>query len=131
MENRRNNSVKRQAIYDCLCSTHEHPTAEMIYNSLKPHFPQLSLGTVYRNLNVLAEEGLVIRVCNVDGQERYDATTADHTHFVCRSCHRVLDVNLPDVVTALYAQIQNCMGCEAEGHNLTIQGLCDKCRTNQ
>ena len=129
MENRRNNSKKRQAIYDCLCSTKEHPSAEVIYNSLKPHFPQLSLGTVYRNLSVLAEEGLVIRVCNVEGQERYDATTADHSHFICRECHRVLDLELPDVVTSLFTEIENCMDCSAERYSLTIEGLCDKCRT--
>ena len=62
METRRNNSRKRQAIYDHLCSVTDHPTAEMIYARLKPEIPELSLGTVYRNLTVLLEEGQIITV---------------------------------------------------------------------
>ena len=53
----RKNSKKRQALLDALCASHEHPTAEMLYNALKPMIPELSLGTVYRNLGVLVEEG--------------------------------------------------------------------------
>ena len=76
MDTRRKNSRKRQAILEALCATREHPTAEMLYQQLKPDYPELSLGTVYRNLGVLAEEGLAVSVVRVAGQERYDATTA-------------------------------------------------------
>lgn len=131
MEIKRNNSKKRQAIYDYLCSVTSHPTAEMIYSALKPDIPELSLGTVYRNLAVLLEDGLIITVGKVDGQERYDARTASHAHFVCRSCRRVLDVFLPDVVSGLYAEVKDRFDLEPEGYTLTLHGLCSACRKGE
>ena len=128
VEAKRNNSQKRQAIYDYLCSVTDHPTAEMVYAALKPDIPELSLGTVYRNLAVLMEEGQIISVGKVDGQERYDARTEPHAHFVCRGCRRVLDVFLPDVVSALYGEVDVRFGFLTEGHTLTLHGLCDRCR---
>ena len=70
METKRKTSKKRIAIMNALTAVTSHPTAEMLYASLKPLYPELSLGTVYRNLAVLAEEGLVVSVAHVDGQER-------------------------------------------------------------
>ena len=81
METVRKKSRKREAMLAALRATTEHPTAEMLYNTLKPEYPELSLGTVYRNLSVLAEEGLVVSVAHVNGQERYDARVEPHTHF--------------------------------------------------
>lgn len=128
MESRRNNSKKRQAIYEYLCSVTDHPTAEMIFNSLKPEIPELSLGTVYRNLAILLDEGQIISVGKVDGQERYDARTTPHAHFVCRNCRRVLDVFLPDVVSGLFGEVDSRFGCLTEGYTLTLHGLCGECR---
>lgn len=130
MEAKRNNSKKRQAIYDYLHSVTSHPTAEMIYAALKPDIPQLSLGTVYRNLAVLLEEGQIITVGKVDGQERYDARTAPHAHFVCRGCRSVLDVFLPDTVTGLYGEMDERFGLLTEGYTLTLHGLCAQCRAS-
>lgn len=123
----RKNSKKRQALLDALCQSHEHPTAEMLYNQLKPDFPELSLGTVYRNLGVLVEEGLVKSVGHVNGQERYDAITQPHPHFICRSCHGVIDLVLPDTVSDMYEEIGQQFHCTPEGYSLTINGLCAKC----
>ena len=125
----RKNSKKRQAILDVLSSTVEHPTAEMVYTALKPEYPELSLGTVYRNLSILAEEGMVISVGTVAGQERYDARTEPHAHFVCMHCRRVLDLNIPDTVSELYGEIDKQTNCKSLSHQLTVTGLCDKCRT--
>ena len=124
----RKTSKKRQAIIDALSATYEHPTAEMLYNTLKPEYPELSLGTVYRNLSVLAEEGLVISVGTVAGQERYDARTALHAHFACARCRRVLDLDIPDTVSELYEEIEKDTGCTAISHNLIVTGFCDRCR---
>ena len=128
MQTVRKNSKKRQALLEALCSSHEHPTAEMLYNQLKPDYPELSLGTVYRNLGVLVQEGLVKSVGHVNGQERYDAITYPHPHFVCRNCHGVIDLTLPDTVSGMYEEIGRQSGCEAEDYSLTINGLCAKCR---
>jgi len=90
-------SVIRDRIYGYLCSTKEHPSAEMIYDALKDEYPDLSLGTVYRNLKQLEELGKVIRVTSVNDRERYDAFCGDHAHFVCDRCCRVLDMPHADM----------------------------------
>ena len=128
METQRKNSRKRQAVYDALSSVYDHPTAEMLYNRLKPDYPELSLGTVYRNLSILEEEGLAIKVCNVDGQERYDAKTGSHAHFVCRACRRVFDFRLPEELEKLYEGVSSSQGFQVENCSLSFTGLCEQCR---
>ena len=124
----RKNSRKRQALLDALCATHEYPTAEMLYNQLKGEYPELSLGTVYRNLGVLVQEGLVQSVGHINGQERYDVITCSHPHFVCKNCHRVMDLELPDTVSSMFDEIDKGMHCAPVGYSLTISGLCEDCR---
>jgi len=124
----RKHSKKRDALLEILSRSCEHPTAEMLYNELKPEFPELSLGTVYRNLGVLEQEGLVCKVGHVNGQERYDAITEPHPHFVCRNCHSVIDLELPDTVSNMYEAIDKGFHCSPEGYSLTINGLCENCR---
>lgn len=127
MDAKRNNSRKRQAMLDALCSVTDHPSAEMLYTRLKPDFPELSFGTVYRNLSILVENGDIITVGKVDGQERYDATVTPHAHFICNCCHRVIDLDLPDTVSNMYSEIEITTGCCPESFNLSIKGLCDAC----
>ncbi len=126
-ESRRKNSKKRAALLEVLRSTREHPTAESLYLALKPAYPELSLGTVYRNLAVMAEEGQAAAVATVDGQLRYDGRTEPHAHFICRRCHRVLDLDLPDAVTPMYPAVASALGCAPEGHSLCFSGLCAAC----
>ena len=128
MQTVRKNSKKRQALLEALCHSKEHPTAEMLYNQLKPEFPELSLGTVYRNLGVLVQEGLIKSVGHVNGQERYDAMMEAHPHFVCRNCHGVIDLELPDTVSDMYGEISEHFHCSPEDYSLTINGLCPQCR---
>ena len=87
----RKHSKKRDAILQAILSTKTHPGASWVYKRLKPHIPGLSLGTVYRNINVLREEGSVISVRVVNGEERFDGRKAPHPHFVCEQCGCVKD----------------------------------------
>ena len=128
MDKKRIKSRKRQAILDYLCSTDEHPSAEMIYNKLKPHIPELSLGTVYRNLAVLEEDGLVIRVGSVDGQERYDGRVHQHAHFVCEKCRRVLDIAFSENPNTFLSEISGLPDFEATSYSLTFHGICSDCK---
>ena len=89
------------------------------------------MGTVYRNLGVLAEEGLAVSVCRVAGQERYDADTAPHAHFVCRRCRRVMDMELPRAVAESCRELDRDYGFIAEDCSLTVRGLCRDCRSLQ
>ena len=86
-------SRQRELIYEALMHTDQHPTAEMIYQWLKPTNPNLSLGTVYRNLNLLVDEGAAVRMAFP--VERYDANVEPHAHFRCQVCGGVFDLDLP------------------------------------
>ena len=79
----RKNSKKRQVILEALAATTAHPTAQELYQQLKPDYPDLSLGTVYRNLSLFAEEGDAMSVGVFRGQERFDARTNPHAHLHC------------------------------------------------
>lgn len=127
MEPIRRTSKKRQAIYDALCATTSHPSAEQLYNELKPNIPDLSLGTVYRNLGVLLSEGRIISVGKVNGEERYDARTSSHTHFICEKCNAVLDVWLSAPVPLDYYAVESLIGGKVTNHSLSFTGLCEKC----
>lgn len=123
------NSRKRTAILEALCATKEHPTAEMIYDTLKGDIPDLSLGTVYRNLSMFCEEGKAQSIGKVGGRERFDGRTESHPHFVCRVCSRVLDVDVPADIESLYCDIEHDSGLSPEHYSLTLTGVCADCRS--
>ena len=118
----------RDKIYEYLCGTKAHPSANMIYNDLKPSIPKLSLGTVYTNLKLFEELGQVIRVANVNGFERYDADTSEHVHLVCDECGAVIDVMDADIRKAKKA----CQVGQAKIKSIQIvlHGTCEKCSAN-
>ena len=121
-------SKKREAIYSCLCSTDTHPSADWLYQQLRPSFPDLSLATVYRNLTQLKTAGLVQSVGVVAGQERFDADVHPHTHFICTQCSAVMD--LPEVALpqAMTSQAEAASGCKITDTSLRLTGLCPRCR---
>ena len=116
-------SKQRELIFRALKGTKEHPTADMVYQMLKPENPNLSLGTVYRNLNLLANEGIVIRM--PFPVERYDADTRPHPHFFCRACGGVSDLELP--YDPKLDQEVASLGHEVEGHSVLFTGICANC----
>lgn len=120
-------SRQRELIYQTLKNTKEHPTAEMIYQSLKPENPSLSLGTVYRNLNLLAQEGRITRM--PFPVERYDADTSLHPHFACSRCGSVRDLFLP--YNAELDRAAAATGCQVTGHRIVFDGLCARCAKNE
>lgn len=120
-------SRKRQSILDCLRSTTEHPGADWIYERLKPSYPHLSLATVYRNLNQLKEEGLIRSVGIVNGQERFDAVTAPHTHAICTKCGRVIDIAGIPVPLDLAEEVRRLTGYSVTGADLQFTGICAAC----
>lgn len=114
-------SKKRDAILACLQSTKTHPSAEWVYAQLKPTIPDLSLGTVYRNLAEFRSSGQIISVGTVNGTERFDADISQHAHFVCQSCGAVLDLFSPDL-----PKPQEDCG-EVTGYSLVYHGVCKAC----
>ncbi len=120
-------SKKREAILNAIRRTSCHPSAEWVYQQLKPSHPDLSLGTVYRNLAFFREQGLVQSVGVVQGQERFDGTVTPHSHFVCNRCGSVLD--LPDLRPGgdLEQAVSSQYGFAVERCELTFYGLCPSC----
>ena len=118
-------SRQRELIYEALRQTEQHPTAEMIYQWLKPANPSLSLGTVYRNLNLLADEGAIRRMAFP--VERYDAKTMPHPHFCCDQCGAVYDLHLP-YDAELDRQALLASGHDVTGHEVVFHVICTKCK---
>ncbi len=120
-------SKKRDAMLALLRSTHCHPGADRVFRELKLQYPDLSLGTVYRNLNHLCQRGLIRRVGTVDGQERYDGVITPHSHFICDRCGAILDLpeHSPgrDWLEAVGVQY----GFQAEGCEFIVRGVCRDC----
>ncbi len=121
---RKRYSHQRELILERLQKTTKHPTAEMLYQWLKPDNPALSLGTVYRNLNLLADEGTVIRMSFP--VERFDANIAPHPHLLCRNCGSVYDLELP-YDSELDKRAEASGGHLIEGHELLFTGTCENC----
>ena len=87
-------SRQRESIKHYLMTTKEHPTADTVYMHVKKEFPNISLGTVYRNLNLLTDIGEAIKISTPDGGDRFDGRIEPHNHFLCEECGRLLDLDL-------------------------------------
>lgn len=112
-----------------LMSANSHPTAETIYTALQKEFPNISLGTVYRNLNFLVEHGEAVRLDVGDGSEHFDADTTPHHHFYCRHCKCVMDLKMNPID---HIDLIAGAGFDGtiEGHTIFFYGLCPDCRQN-
>lgn len=119
-------SRQRESIKEYLAATCEHPTADTVYMHVKKEFPNISLGTVYRNLNLLAKIGEAVKITTPDGGDRFDGVTAPHYHFFCKECNSVLDLEIKDL-----EYINDIAGDGFDGiiesHNITFFGRCKNC----
>lgn len=127
---KKNFSAKRQAILEVIRSTKCHPSAEWVYQQLKPQFPNLSLGTVYRNIAQFREDRLVIGVGVVDGHERFDGNVTPHGHFICRTCSCVIDIMDDYIPPSTITSIEKELGVKIEKHALIFHGQCNNCRVD-
>ncbi len=122
---------KRDAILACLRATKAHPSADQLYGMLRPEYPDISLGTIYRNLTLFKQQGLVVSMGTVGGVERFDATTEPHVHFICRTCGAVLDLPGVAVPQELSRQAARDAGGEVVTCQLTFTGSCKSCTSPQ
>ena len=119
---------KRDAILSYLRSTDVHPSADMVYARLKPEIPDLSLGTVYRNLSMFRQQGLIASIGTVNGVERFDGNTVPHVHFVCTNCHRIMDLSQIQVPEELNTAASRASGGQVESCQLIFHGRCAGCK---
>ncbi len=123
----RRDTKQREAILKVLRNTRSHPTADQIYDEVRKDIPNISKGTVYRNLQVLGENG-AISVLNINGtQSRYEVKQEGHYHFRCEKCGRVFDLDEP-VVSELNEQVAKKTGFKVKCHQTEFRGLCKDCQ---
>ena len=127
MEPRTKHFKKRDAVLNCLRSTTSHPSAEWVHAQLKPEFPDISLGTVYRNLSMFKQQGIIASIGTVRGVERFDANTQPHVHFICSSCDAVIDLPQMVIPAELAETASRCSGGHAETCQLSFTGTCREC----
>ena len=131
METSKKNFRKRTAILSFLRQTKDHPSAEMVFNHLKQEIPDLSLGTVYRNLSMFKAKGEIVSLGTVNGVERFDGNIEPHVHFICNSCDGVTDLPQIQVPEELNLQVNKATGGAVEMCHLTFTGQCKDCIAKQ
>lgn len=119
-------SRQRDCILNTLSGTTSHPTANWIYDNVRKEIPNISLGTVYRNLSKLCAEGLVLKLEVGDGTERYDACITPHYHLYCRDCGCVSDITT-EYSAGLDKKVAAENNCIIDCHSLIFSGLCSSC----
>ena len=127
MEASHKNFRKRNAILSYLQCTDAHPSAETIFSDLKAQIPDLSLGTVYRNLKLFQQQGLVSVIATVSGVERFDANTDPHVHFICEGCDAVVDLHQLSTPQTLCSEAESSIGCAVSSCQLSFTGKCRTC----
>ncbi len=119
-------SRQRDTVLEVLRSSCDHPTADVIFERVREQIPNISLGTVYRNLGQLKDEGFITVVESSDTKVHYEGNLTEHIHFLCKSCHKITDVWCKSPVPAQLAE----MGLQVESQKTVYYGLCKSCRDN-
>lgn len=112
---------QRIVIYDALMAAHDHPTAETIYERIRPSHPTISLATVYKTLETLVDYGLAHKVSTVEGTYRYDGKTEAHHHIVVEGTHEIIDFEDERVAALMKQLIEQQQIDNLEVTNISIQ----------
>lgn len=120
-------SKKRQSIIECVKNTKTHPTAEWVYNELKPLYKDLSLATVYRNINELVKSGKINSLGTVLDKERFDGDTTPHAHAVCARCGKIIDVTEVTIPKEVTDKVQDKTEFKVTYSNVQFVGICSDC----
>jgi Fur family peroxide stress response transcriptional regulator len=120
---------QRLAVLAVLQSRRDHPSADHIYQEVRRQLPAISFNTVYKTLEILCQQDMVIKVNPLHAVARYDGETGRHGHLICRLCHRIIDLDLEgsEVQPIPSAGLQ---GFRVEHSSLTFWGLCPRCQTS-
>lgn len=121
----KNYSRQREAVLNVLCSTKSHPTAAWIYERVREQIPNISLGTVYRNLSGLTEDGTIKKLSFGDASDHFDGDISVHSHFYCEYCGEITDIRLDQ--SELLGPIEAEYGVRARYADFNITGKCSKC----
>lgn len=120
-------TTQRQIILEELSKVKTHPTASELYDMVRKRLPRIGLGTVYRNLELMAEHGMILKIEVGGTQKRFDATTDNHYHIRCSVCGKVDDIDVP-VIHELVAQATESSSYLILGHHVEFTGICRTCQ---
>lgn len=121
---------QRQVILEMIKKSNSHPTADDIYESVRKRLPKISLGTIYRNIEILYENGLIEKIGPLSNQMRYDGITKNHYHIRCIRCGKVVDAPV-ETINRLDDKVRRQTDYMIMGHRLEYIGICPDCRKKE
>ncbi len=119
-------SRQRDTILKNVLARGDHPTASMVYEDVQKAIPNISLGTVYRNLTILVELGQIRKIVMPGMSDRFDRTLESHYHLYCKNCGMLYDIMLPNIED-IDVLVSNCTGHKIVSHDIVFTGVCKKC----
>ncbi len=119
-------SKQRELVLETVMENPIHPTADTVYAMVREQEPNISLGTVYRNLNLLAEQGILRKIPMPAASDRFDGRTDPHYHIRCSGCGQLFDLPLAELA-GLDEQLKNLPGFLVTGYQILFEGLCPEC----
>ena len=120
------NTIQRKLVLEAVQHLKCHASAEEVHQYIVKNYPHISLATVYRNLDLLADEGLIGKVNNSDGKERFDHLSHRHYHIRCIKCGKLYDADM-DYINDLDKKIRDFHGFEINTHDIIFNGVCPSC----
>ena len=126
----RKHSRQRDSIKQLLMNRTDHPTADTIYTCVREEYPNISLGTVYRNLTLLTELGEISKISTGDGADHFDANTQRHHHFICTHCQAIHDLQMENIDSVMEVASRHCPG-QIDTYRINFYGICKDCQTRE
>ena len=121
------NTIQKQLVLEAICVLKNHPTVDEVYKYIAEKYPGISKGTVYRNINMLVNNGSLARISCQSGPDRFDDIMQKHYHINCKQCGRFIDVNL-DYHKHLDNLASDLTGYKVDNHDIVFNGLCPGCK---
>ena len=122
-----NYSKQREKILDVLTNNAVHPTAEVLLEFLKDENSKVGFTTLYRNLNQLAQAGIIKKIDGLEASAHFDHNTYEHYHLICEKCKKVFDIP-SDVAPELVKNTQSATGFDVISHDIVFHGICSECK---
>ncbi len=126
MKIKKRNTIQGQLVLDAVSQLGNHPTADDVYNHVEKLYPNISKATVYRNLNSLAEDGLLLKISVPDAADRFDHTLDKHYHIKCMICKEFMDLNIA-YMHDLDDKVSELTKYKILSHDVAFKGICKKC----
>lgn len=125
----RHNTIQRSLVLDAVNRLKSHATADEVYAEVAATHPNISKATVYRNLNLLSEMGMIRKLEIPGGADRFDHICKEHCHVKCEKCGRVFDIEIP-YIDGLDNRVENRNRFELTGYDILFRGICPGCRAS-